>query len=99
MSALYLMSSILARDYLSYTQKSGRAGHVCEEKAWSTILISLHSAKPKYPDPDPFVVWLMVDWIHQYSICHRIGLMTFNNGIAEPCAALDGGITHLCDVC
>jgi superfamily II DNA helicase RecQ len=86
-------------DYLSYTQESGRAGRIREEKAWSTILISLRSAKPKYPDPDPFGVWLMVDWIHQDSICRRIGLMTFNDGVAEPCAALDGGITHLCDVC
>jgi len=86
-------------DFLSYTQESGRAGRVPEEKAWSTILISMTAAKPKCPDPDPFGMGLMTDWIHQDTICRRIGLMTFNDGVAEPCAALDGGITHLCDVC
>jgi superfamily II DNA/RNA helicase len=86
-------------DFLSYTQESGRAGRVRDAKAWSTILIPLSASKPKYPDPDPFGIRLMTDWIHQADICRRIALMTFNDGVAEPCAALDGGITHLCDVC
>jgi Lhr-like helicase len=86
-------------DFLSYTQESGRSGRIREAKAWSTILVPFSAAKPKYPEPDPFGVRLMTDWIHQDTICRRIGLMTFNDGVAEPCAALDGGITHLCDVC
>lgn len=86
-------------DFLSYTQESGRSGRVREAKAWSTIIIPLSAPKPKYPEADPFGIRLMTDWIHQDTVCRRIGLMTFNDGVAEPCTALDGGITHLCDVC
>jgi hypothetical protein len=67
--------------------------------AWSTILISLSAPRPRYPDPDPFGVQLMTRWIHQDVTCCRIELMTCNDGVAEPCAALDSGITHFCNVC
>jgi hypothetical protein len=85
-------------DFLLYIQESSRAGRLCNEMAWSTILISLSAPRPRYPNPDPFGVQLMTRWIHQDVTCRHIELMTFNNGVAAQCAALDGGMTHFCNV-
>jgi hypothetical protein len=86
-------------DFISFTQESGRAGRVRTSMAWSTILLSATHSTPTYPHPDRFGVQLMTEWVDQKVTCRRIGLMTFNDGVAETCATLNGGISHLCDVC
>jgi hypothetical protein len=83
---------------IGYIQETGRAGRKVGSKGFSYMVLPSDGPPAQYPKPDLFGARLIRDSAMNDTLCRRLMVQAFNDGVAEPCSMMPG-ISHFCDNC